>query len=45
MTIDIISYTDAQFAALTAEQLLEVQQAQLKKKELKQFDYIANNQF
>ena len=35
MVIDIISYTDAQFAALTDEQLLEVQQAQLKKNRLK----------
>lgn len=34
MTIDIISYTDAQFAALTEEQLLEVQSAQLKKERL-----------
>lgn len=34
MTIDIISYTDAQFAALTEEQLLEVQSAQLKKNRL-----------
>ncbi len=31
MEIDIISYTDAQFAALSAEQLLEVKSAQLKK--------------
>ena len=35
MTIDIISYTDEQFAALTTEQLLVVQQAQLKKNRLK----------
>lgn len=34
MTIDIISYTDAQFAALSEEQLLEVQSAQLKKERL-----------
>ena len=34
MNIDIISYTDAQYAALTAEQLLEVQEAQLKKNRL-----------
>lgn len=34
MTIDIISYTDAQFAALTEEQILEVQAAQLKKNAL-----------
>ena len=35
MKIDIISYTDAQFAALTEEQLLEVKSAQLKKNRLK----------
>ena len=35
MTIDIISYTDEQFAKLTPEQLLEVQSAQLKKERLK----------
>ena len=35
MTIDIISYTDEQFAKLTEEQLLEVQSAQLKKERLK----------
>ncbi len=34
MTIDIISYTDEQFALLTAEQLLEVRSAQLKKNRL-----------
>lgn len=34
MTIDIISYTDEQFALLTAEQLLEVKSAQLKKNRL-----------
>ena len=34
MTIDIISYTDEQFAQLTAEQLLEVRSAQLKKNRL-----------
>ncbi len=34
MKIDIISYTDAQYAALTSEQLLEVQSAQLKKNRL-----------
>ena len=34
MTIDIISYTDAQFAALSAEQILEVKSAQLKKNRL-----------
>ena len=34
MEIDIISYTDAQYAALSAEQLLEVQSAQLKKNRL-----------
>lgn len=34
MTIDIINYTDEQFALLTAEQLLEVQSAQLKKNRL-----------
>ena len=34
MTIDIISYTDAQFAELSEEQLLEVKSAQLKKNRL-----------
>ena len=34
MTIDIISYTSEQFAALTPEQLLEVKSAQLKKNKL-----------
>lgn len=34
MTIDIITFTDAQFAMLTAEQLLEVKEAQLRKNEL-----------
>lgn len=34
MTIDIISYTDTQYAALTEEQILEVQAAQLKKNKL-----------
>ncbi|MBQ8322564.1 MAG: hypothetical protein IJX91_01210 [Clostridia bacterium] len=34
MTIDIISYTAEQFAALTAEQLLEVKTAQLQKNRL-----------
>lgn len=34
MEIDIISYTDAQYAALSSEQLLEVQSAQLKKNRL-----------
>ena len=34
MTIDIISYTDAQYAALTEEQLLEVKSAQQKKNRL-----------
>lgn len=34
MEIDIISYTDEQYAALTSEQLLEVQSAQLKKNRL-----------
>ena len=29
MKIDIISYTDAQFAELSEEQILQVQQAQL----------------
>ena len=32
MTIDIISYTDEQFAAMTEEQILEVESVQLKKK-------------
>lgn len=31
MTIDIISYTDEQFAAMTEEQILEVESVQLKK--------------
>ena len=34
MTIDIISYTDVQYAALTKEQILEVEAAQLKKNRL-----------
>ncbi len=34
MEINIISYTDAQFAALTEEQLLQVKNAQLKKNRL-----------
>lgn len=34
MTIDIISYTDSQYALLTEEQLLEVKSAQLKKNKL-----------
>ena len=34
MTIDIISYTDSQFAKLTQEQILEVRSAQLKKNKL-----------
>ncbi len=34
MEIDIISYTDAQYASLTAEQLLEVRAAQIKKNKL-----------
>ena len=34
MKIDIISYTDEQFAQLTEEQLLEVRSAQLKKNRL-----------
>ena len=34
MVIDIISYTDSQFAALTEEQLLQVKSAQLKKNRL-----------
>lgn len=34
MTIDVISFTDTQFAMLTAEQLLEVKEAQVKKNEL-----------
>ena len=34
MTIDVISFTDTQFATLNAEQLLEVKEAQLKKNEL-----------
>ncbi len=35
MTIDIISYTDEQYAELSEEQILEVQSAQLKKERLK----------
>ena len=35
MTIDIISYTDEQYAQLSEEQILEVQSAQLKKERLK----------
>ena len=34
MKIDIISYTDEQYAALASEQILEVQAAQLKKNKL-----------
>lgn len=34
MVIDIISYTEEQYAALTAEQLLEIKSAQLKKNAL-----------
>ena len=34
LTIDIISFTDAQFASLTEEQLLQVQSAQVKKNRL-----------
>lgn len=34
MTIDIITFTDTQFATLTAEQLLEVKEAQVKKNSL-----------
>ena len=34
MTIDIISYTDEQFAAMTEEQILEVESVQLKKNRL-----------
>lgn len=34
MTIDIISYTDAQMAALSNEQLMEVMQAQIEKERL-----------
>ena len=34
MEIDIISYTPTQFSALTSEQLLQVQEAQLKKNAL-----------
>ncbi len=34
MTIDIISYTDEQFAALTEEQILEIESVQLKKNRL-----------
>ena len=34
MVIDIISYTDAQFAALSEEQILQVKAAQLKKNKL-----------
>ena len=34
MTIDIITYTEEQFAALTLEQIKEIREAQLKKDEL-----------
>lgn len=34
MEIDIISYTPAQFSALTSEQLLQVKEAQVKKNDL-----------
>lgn len=34
MTIDIISYTDGQYAALSEEQILEVERVQLKKNRL-----------
>ncbi len=34
MVIDIISYTDAQFAALNEEQILQIKAAQLKKNKL-----------
>ena len=34
MEIDIISFTDEQFAALTEEQLLEVENVQMKKNRL-----------
>lgn len=34
MTIDIISYTDEQFAGMTEEQILEVENVQLKKNRL-----------
>lgn len=34
MTIDIISYTDEQFALLTEEQILEIEEAQLRKNRL-----------
>ena len=34
MTIDIINYTDEQFAELTEEQILEVEEAQLRKNRL-----------
>ena len=34
MNIDIISYTDEQFAALSVEQLEQVREAQLKKNKL-----------
>lgn len=34
MTIDIITFTDKQFAGLTTEQLLEVKEAQARKNEL-----------
>lgn len=34
MTIDIISYTDEQYAQLTDEQLLEIRESQLKKNNL-----------
>ena len=36
MTIDIIAYTDDQLAALSAEKLVEVREAQLKKNALEQ---------
>ena len=35
MTIDIVTYTDEQYAAMTAEQLKEVRDAQTEKDELK----------
>ena len=41
MNIDIISYTDEQFALLTEEQILEVRSAQLKKNRL--FRTLAEN--
>ena len=34
MTIDIINYTDAQLAALSAEKVLEIRESQLKKNRL-----------